>query len=134
VLGRRLALLEAHVAQLLELVRFHRVGKHVVRLPQRARDRVLVVQRVVGQPPLERGAELVAEAPLVEIGELGVAVGRHLEPAVEVQEILGAVLRGERGRAVREAACRARLGVTARLEPAPLRSLVPAPRDAERRQ
>ena len=51
------------------------------------------MQRVAGHPPFERGPELVAEPPLVEVGELGVAVGRHLEPPVEVEEILGAVLR-----------------------------------------
>ena len=57
-----------------------------------------------------------------------------LEPPVEVQEVLGAVLRAERGRAVGEAARGARLRVSPGLEPAPLRGLVAAPRDAERRQ
>ena len=69
------------------------------------------MQRVAGQPPFEGGPELVAEPPLVEIGELGVAVGRHLEPPVEVEEILGAVLSAQGGRLVGEAACGARLRV-----------------------
>src|SRR5262249_1674509 len=60
--------------------------------------------------------------------------GADLQPAVEIQEILGAVLRGQRRRAVGEGARGARLRVPARLKPAPLRGLVPAPRDAERRQ
>ena len=62
------------------------------------------------------------------------AVGRHLEPAVEVEEVLRAVLRGEGRGPVREAPRGARLRVPPGLEPAPLRGLVAAPRDAERRQ
>ena len=134
VLGRGLPLLEPHVAELLQRVGFHRVPQHVVLLEQRARGRVHVVLGVLGQPAFERGPELVTEAPLVEVGEPGVAVGGDLEPAVEVEEVLGAVLRGQRRCAIGQSARRARLRVPTRLEPAPLRGLVPAPRDAERRQ
>ena len=81
-----------------------------------------------------RRAEFVSEPSLIEVDELGVALGVRLEPPVEVEEILRPLLLGDGGRAIREAARSARLRVTARLESAPLGSLVAAPGDAEGRE
>ncbi len=108
VLGRLLALLEPRVTQLLELVRFDRVSEHVLLLVHRSGERVRIVEWVVEYPRLERGTELVAEASFVERGELVVALGLDLEPAVEVEEVLVAFLRREGGRPVGEAARGAR--------------------------
>ena len=134
VLGRTLPLIEALIADRFETVRLLGVGQLVLRFQERARERVGVVERIGRQPGVERRKELRPEAPLIERREVSVASGGDFEPTVEVEEVLGAVLRRQRRGLIRQAAGRVRLGVATGLDAAPFGGLVAAPRDAQRRE
>lgn len=62
------------------------LGLGVLGHVQRRGDRNRVVERVLCQPHLERGAQLVLEVGGVEVGERLVARGLEIEPPLEVGE------------------------------------------------